>query len=85
MITENLFEDNYYGINLTSESSGSVITNNIIQNNTIGIIYWYSGSNLIYNNYFKNTRNSEIYSDDEIINYWNITKTPGITSFMVQI
>jgi len=70
--------NNTYGINLTSDSTGRVITNNFIQNNDIGILYWYSGSNLIYNNYFDNIRNSEIHSDDEIINYWNITKTPGI-------
>jgi parallel beta-helix repeat protein len=70
--------NNTYGIYLTSDITSRVITNNFIQNNNIGIYYWYSGSNLIYNNYFDNIRNSEIHSDDEIINYWNITKTPGM-------
>ena len=78
LITENLFEENNYGIYLTPGSSGSIIMNNIIQNNNIGIIYRYSSNHLIYNNYFNNIRNSEINSENECINYWNITKTTGI-------
>jgi parallel beta-helix repeat protein len=70
--------NNTYGIYFTSESSGSVVTNNLILNNTVGIIHWYSGNSLIYNNYFDNIKNCEIYSEEVITNHWNVTKTPGI-------
>ncbi len=70
--------NNSYGIFLTSDSTGSIIRNNIIYNNTIGLMSWYSGSFLVYNNHFENIKNCEIHSDDEIIHYLNITKTPSI-------
>jgi len=73
--------NNTYGIFLTSESAGTIITNNFISDNTVGLHYFDSGSPLVYNNYFDNLENGEIHSDDEIIHYFNITKTSSSNIF----
>ena len=49
--------NNTYGIQLSYLSYDLTITKNFIQNNSVGIIYW-DDSNLVYNNYFDNSQNS---------------------------
>ncbi len=65
-----------YGISI-NESDSNEINDSTIQNNAVGISTGDgAGSNLIYNNYFDNTDNANIYPNSGV-NDWNITKTAG--------
>jgi hypothetical protein len=65
-----------YGIEI-NESNNNKVNSSRIRNNPVGIsVGDGTGSNLIYNNYFDNTDNANIYPNSGV-NNWNITKTPG--------
>jgi PGF-pre-PGF domain-containing protein len=69
--------DNLYGVYLVDDSKGigdkikpdgNTLTSNVVSNNFgTGILFDESYGNLIYNNYFNNTKNVE----DEYLNTWN--------------
>ncbi len=64
-----------YGIALSWASKGNTIKNNIINHNAlIGLYIRDSSNNLIYNNHFATNK---INANDNGVNRWNITKTPG--------
>ncbi|MDD4248939.1 MAG: NosD domain-containing protein, partial [Methanosarcina sp.] len=76
-LTNNTVLENLYGVCLTDDSKGSgdkirpngnTLMSNIVSNNfDTGILIDGSYGNLIYNNYFNNTKNVE----DEDLNTWN--------------
>ncbi len=79
-ITDNLINNNDYGVTLGGSRGGfdtsfNIIKSNIITNNSVyGIFLGTWGlKNLIYNNFFNNTINVL----DTERNSWNITKTTG--------
>ena len=64
----------YGGIALYSSPNDNVITGNtIIDNHPYGMLMVSSSGNLIYNNYFANTRNAK----DDGSNVWNTTPATG--------
>jgi len=79
-LSNNTVLDNLYGVCLTDDSTGKVdkirpngntLKSNIVSNNfDTGILIDGSYDNLIYNNYFNNTKNVE----DEYLNTWNSSK-----------
>jgi parallel beta-helix repeat protein len=76
-LINNTASDNLYGVCLTDESkgtgdkrrpNGNTLTSNTVSNNfDTGILIDESYGNLIYKNYFNNTKNVE----DEYLNTWN--------------
>ena len=76
-LSNNTVLDNLYGVCLTDDSkgtgdkirpNGNTLKSNIVSNNfDTGILIDGSYGNLIYNNYFNNTKNVE----DEYLNTWN--------------
>ena len=60
------------GIYLSGSSNNIILSNNVLNNDDVGIRL-YGSNNLIYNNYFNNTKNAY----DNGNNQWNITKTAG--------
>jgi len=75
-ITGNKASNNYiyHGIALSSASNNNNLTGNTVSNNKrYGITLVSSNDNLIYNNYFSNTKNAQ----DNGNNHWNISKTAG--------
>lgn len=76
-LSNNTVLDNLYGVCLTDDSkgtgdkirpNGNTLKSNIVSNNfDTGILIDESYDNLIYNNYFNNTKNVE----DEYLNTWN--------------
>jgi parallel beta-helix repeat protein len=75
-VTANIIAYNRYGIYLFSDSDNNTITSNTISSNSRCGIHLDDASNinnLIYNNYFNNTKNA--YGDGN--NIWNSTKTAG--------
>jgi parallel beta-helix repeat protein len=73
IIDRNVINNNsQYGIGLLSTSTNNNITSNTIKYNSVGINTT-SSTNLVYNNYFKNTKNAF----DTSTNDWNKTKTAG--------
>jgi parallel beta-helix repeat protein len=75
-ITNSTLFNNSVGIWFYSDSTLNTIKDCIIHGNSdLGVsIETTCHNNLIFNNYFNNTRNAK----DGAVNQWNITKTPGI-------
>ncbi len=75
-----IFNNKVSGIRIESLYPYPISTNYTIHgnfiylNNDSGIDLSNSGNNLIYNNFFNNTLNAR---DGGVVNFWNITKTPG--------
>ena len=66
--------NNRHGIYLWVSSNYNTLANNTVDsNNDYGIYLYDSNNNLIYNNYFNNTKNAY----DNSNNQWNTTKTSG--------
>jgi uncharacterized delta-60 repeat protein len=82
IVTNNTFENSYYGIKIegSSATNNQIYHNNIRNNSISGIEFDASpgtpGSNTIYDNYFSNTVN--VNFDGTILgNTWNTTQTTG--------
>ena len=79
-IMENEIDENEYGIGIGHENetwggaaNNNTIYGNFIEYNTYGIYLHNSSNNLIYNNFFKNTKNAW----DNGYNTWNVSKKYG--------
>jgi hypothetical protein len=74
-IYNNKIYNNYIGIYFeggTPNPNGYVIKNNVIINNSYGVVNHFSGeNNYIYNNYVRNTLNA--WDDSGLVNKWNTT------------
>ena len=79
-LTNITVKNNSYGIGIRTYSSGNVVSNSIIQDNTIaGIVMYYAGydyPNKLYNDLFNNTINIK-FSGDVYPNNWNTSKQIG--------
>jgi len=73
MLTNNTASNNNRGIELYSSSNNTLVSNTANSNDDYGIYLYESNDNLIYNNYFNNTKNAYGYGS----NQWNTTKTNG--------
>ena len=73
IIKGNYVRNNTVGVWLSTWENDYNITSNYIYYNMLGINVT-GDNNLIYNNYFNNTKNGVDYGSG---NYWNITKTLG--------
>jgi len=68
--------NNYNGINIENYSNNNKILNNTCNSNIkMGIAIKDSDNNIIYNNYFYNTKNYRVINSTRTI--WNISKTVG--------
>ena len=74
---KNQVSENEYGILLKNSNFNNLSSNRIVSNSLYGISLEASGQNLIFNNYFKNSNNTDPVSENSE-NFWNTTKTPGI-------
>ncbi len=72
-LTGNIVSNNQVGIDISDSNDNTLTSNTASKNKDYGISLCSSGNNLIYNNYFNNTRKA--YDDGN--NIWNITKTSG--------
>ncbi|SES99864.1 parallel beta-helix repeat (two copies) [Methanococcoides vulcani] len=78
-LTSNTVSGNYWGI-LLEDSSNNNLTSNTVSNNIyygIRLLEASTIDNLIYNNYFNNTKNVEIFTSE--INIWNSTEMLAYT------
>jgi len=75
----NNFEYNHEALHFSNGDEYNKVFNNFFDNNNCGIEIDYAGRsnyNSIFNNYFSNSHGS--HAVDSGINFWNITKTPGV-------
>jgi len=70
-LVNNTASNNNRGIYLHSSSNNTLASNTANSNDDYGIYLYDSNDNLIYNNYFDNTKNAYSYGS----NQWNTTKT----------
>ncbi|WP_367343533.1 NosD domain-containing protein [Methanomethylovorans sp.] len=73
VLEENRLVHNKYGYLAQSSDNNLLKTNNVSLNEWYGMYLQSSGSNLVYNNMFNNTKNVV----DDRTNTWNIIKTKG--------
>ncbi|WP_440945757.1 NosD domain-containing protein [Methanosarcina sp. T3] len=77
-LKNNTVSENKEGISLIGESNSNTLTSNTIKSNEeVGLHLYGTSGNLVYNNYFNNTKNIEsaLVAGENI---WNITKSEGI-------
>jgi hypothetical protein len=92
-IMNNTIEGNGFGINIQHGSSGSVVGNNIIVNNNVGIYVYNQVSDILFNNVWNNATNyspnvagtGDISLDPQFVNlgahdYHLTSGSPGINA-----
>lgn len=79
LIENNEILNNSFGLVITEDSSKNIVKSNYIGNNYIGIIIADAANNFIYDNFFNNTNNVEIYNptNNNGANFWSILKRAG--------
>lgn len=72
----NTMKNNEVGFIIDATSYNNTISSSITQNNTIGGAIYDTSNNLIYNNFFNDTKNVG-FAGAIFTNYWNTTKQSG--------